>query len=114
MRISDWSSDVCSSDLGTERRYPATGGKARADGENGDKVAALNEGVCKMRGADHHRVDRVRSDTADLDQHDDGVGNARADNGACGPLYGPQNRLPGQQAAIPSRHAATHPNNHNN
>src|SRR3546814_8923014 len=91
MRISDWSSDVCSSDLfvdgiddrrfvqrsdfpsvifiasayhfraaakdrlqvvgpGTERRYPATGGKARADGENGDKAAALNEGVCKMRG----------------------------------------------------------------
>src|SRR3546814_9588745 len=112
MRISDCSSDVCSSDLaaskdrlqvvgpGTERRYPATGGKARADGENGDKVAALNEGVCKMRGADHHRVDRVRSDTADLDQRADGVGNARADIGACGPLYGAQNRLPGQQDGI--------------
>src|SRR3546814_2315661 len=84
MRISDWSSDVCSSDL---------------------KVAALNEGVCKMRGADHHRVDRVRSDTADLDQRADGVGNARADIGACGPLYGAQNRLPGQQDGIRIRPA---------
>src|SRR3546814_15844602 len=87
MRISDWSSDVCSSDL---------------------KVAALNEGVCKMRGADHHRVDRVRSDTADLDQRADGVGNARADIGACGPLYGAQNRLPGQQDGIRIRPADIH------
>src|SRR3546814_19358033 len=53
---------------GTERRYPATGGKARADGENGDKVAALNEGVrsearrvgqegvstCRSRWAPYH------------------------------------------------------------
>src|SRR3546814_8832217 len=61
-----------------------------------------------MRGAVHHRVDRVRSATADLDQRADGVGNARADIGACGPLYGAQNRLPGQQDGIRIRPADIH------
>src|SRR3546814_13598778 len=35
---------------GTERRYPATGGKTRADGENGEKVAGTGRASRRERG----------------------------------------------------------------
>src|SRR3546814_3140048 len=57
MRISDWSSDVCSSDLGERARAGPHGGgePAAAAGAAGDLVAAAAE---RRGGALRHQADR--------------------------------------------------------
>src|SRR3546814_11347107 len=66
MRISDWSSDVCSSDLFAPQRAsdePGAGGAAHAVGEYGDLASALDgmhvlvQQVVAIPGREVHRLD---------------------------------------------------------
>src|SRR3546814_8625193 len=54
MRISDWSSDVCSSDLGEDRLRPAHHGSHRLDRDARDIVVWLEPGE---RGAAAHHAE---------------------------------------------------------
>src|SRR3546814_8602812 len=51
MRISDWSSDVCSSDLYLFHRAAARGGRCRGGGCGGDGGAQRFEGLARGVGA---------------------------------------------------------------
>src|SRR3546814_14545357 len=57
MRISDWSSDVCSSDLGNRRQQPRAPWQAAPCLQNVDRNIAVQQGADRSRIPKHHHFD---------------------------------------------------------
>src|SRR3546814_15731472 len=63
MRISDWSSDVCSSDLNHEARFCIRRSTLRSAGEDGEAWPALRTSLEREQGygSPHQNADRLQS-----------------------------------------------------
>src|SRR3546814_1220243 len=103
MRISDWSSDVCSSDLAT-----------RGDGETGEDVTANLRTIraipLRLRGDGGPRVLEVRGEVymprAGFEKYNE---QARASDGKVKPLVNPRNAAAGSLRQLDPRITARRP-----
>src|SRR3546814_16297737 len=73
MRISDWSSDVCSSDLGNDANHPHGGGLRHAAGHG---MANRLGGDPQAEQAHHRALQQRGAGTPDQRQREDEIGRA--------------------------------------